>query len=304
MSSEKKERRLRSLLRLIAVLVVPPALALLVRAQTQDHARPVPATYDTLARFLPADASVVKVEPSSTRGLFRFEAATTEQAYSGEVTAQGTLLWLASPADLGSIPVNLRESLLRGSSLEQQRLERVQLMAFAVETKQRDGSEHARLLDALGNRVFEVTAGSEWKDDDGVEGLEHLPAPVARALRLHVGEMAPTRLQRGVELGARVYAATWRSGHGEQEVNILDDGLTLSLELPKDEPVPPVVLRQVAPDAQVRALILETYWLSDHNGVVVRALLPNGVEISPPTRHSSVETSEGLLAVEGGSGSL
>lgn len=280
------------LVQLAAALALIPAVALLARTAADKTARPVPAAFDTLARFLPVGASRPRVEPSNTKGIFRFKAESPGQEYSGEITARGTLIWLASPAEPDDLPAELRESLVEGSALQNPRLERVQLMAYEVETRRPDGSELERFLDPLGNLLFEVESAPEPGDgeagDDGIsERFEDLQAPVARALHRHLGATAPSRLQREVGLGARVLAAEWRSGHGDQEVKVLDSGLTLYVELPEDEPIPAEVLRLAPPDAEVEALLLETYWLSDTAGTVLKAVLSTGKTISAPQRHSS-----------------
>ncbi len=281
----QKRRRAGFLRRLATVLLVPPAVALLAHRVERDQARPVPAAYDTLARFLPSDAVVLDVDPTSTDGIHRFEASRPGQTYRGEVTAEGTLLWLSSPARVSVLPESLRESLLSDSSAPEPRVERVRILAYRVSGAASDGAEIVRFLDARGNALFHFEDLAEAQDGDGVEELSDLAGQVTQTLRPYLGGTPPTRVRQEQELGSTVHAVRWRSRHGEQEVKILESGLTLLLELADDEPVPPAVLAQVPREVRVTPTILEAYWLRDREGQVSKAVLANFIQISPPQSH-------------------
>lgn len=287
MTTNRRSRRTWALLQCGALVLTMPALVVLAKTVKAAYDRPVPAVYDTLARFLPANALNLRLEKSSASGIYRFEAQSSAGGLKGEVTTRGTFLWLASPAQANDLPRHLRESLLPGTSREQPRIERVHVMAFEIETMEPSGAELERFVDAQGHLLFEVVNEPETDELDVSENFEDLPAPVAGTILHHVGSRPLTRLQEEVELGSPIHAATWQSGHGEQEVKVLDSGLTLFLELPSDEPVPPEVLRQVPDAADVEALILETYWLLDRDGEVLRAVLSNGTPLFAPERHAS-----------------
>ncbi|MDH3254847.1 MAG: hypothetical protein OEM62_07650, partial [Acidobacteriota bacterium] len=133
-----------------------PALVVLAKTVKAAYDRPVPAVYDTLARFLPANALNLRLEKSSASGIYRFEAQSSAGGLKGEVTTRGTFLWLASPAQANDLPRHLRESLLPGTSREQPRIERVHVMAFEIETMEPSGAELERFVDAQGHLLFEV----------------------------------------------------------------------------------------------------------------------------------------------------
>ena len=282
-----RRRRLSPWLRLVALLAVSPVLALLTQTLARNSARPVPATYDTLARFLPPGTSTLDIEPSSVRGIYRFEATGADRDYRGEVTEEGMLLWLATPAKIGTLSPDLRHSLLRGSPFGGRLVDRVQVVAYQVATTRRaDDSSSVWVYDGMGEVLHEVDGATVGEDAAKIVEASRLPDAVARTISLHLGDSGPTRLQRQVVLGAKVHAVGWQSAHGEQELKVLDNGDTFLLALPSDEPVPSRVLSQVPPGAEVRAMLLETYQIRDPGSSAVKAVLANGVAISPPGRQS------------------
>ncbi len=286
MLETRDHKRLALLLQLAAAAAVLPALGVLAETLADRIARPAPAAYDTLARFLPADVTALEVRRSSSPAIYAFEAQTSRREITGEISRLGTLLWLAAPQDPADLPVDLREALLAGPTPgDSLRLERVQLMAYEMGL-QRPGGEQEHFLDASGRLLFEAETGPKAGDMDVSETLEDLDAPVARTLRHYLGDLLPIRIKREVELGTRVHTARWRSGYGEQEVKVLDNGLSLFVELPDDEPVPQAVLDRVPSGAEVQALILEAYWLRNADGVILKAALANGRPIVPPKRHA------------------
>lgn len=249
--------------------------ALLAHDLGDDARRPVPAAGDTLARFLPPGANVEDLEPTRTRGVFRFEAASAARRFSGEITTGGTLVRLSAQALPGSPDDAWPWSPAHADGP-------VLLTAFAARSFPRATS--ISYVDALGRTLF-VPGGDPpaMPAATGVR-LESLAPQVVAEVRRHVGPHRPTALGREVALGSRVHVVVWRSPHGRQRAGILDNGLTLFVELPADEPVPAPVSRRLAGADRIQALILFSYREPSPAGDRGQLVLANGVNLYEPSR--------------------
>jgi hypothetical protein len=226
------------------LLLLIPGLWLL--GQAYDHAarRPAPIHRDTLARFLPPDASIAAIERSPDPSIYRFEARSPRGDLEGELTQEGTLLWLSAPWESERVAAGPTEHLRQ--------------LAFEVTSPTVADGISCRLLSPHGKDIQGAPGACQpARDIEPLGGVTELPEPVLRTLRHYLrGREATTLAKLGC--APATYRATWSSGYGEQTLEVLEDGRPQLLILPPAEPVPEAVLLRSSAAESIRALILES----------------------------------------------
>lgn len=241
----------------------------------------VPASQDTLARFLPLGTPIPELEPSESPQVCSFSGQGADGAFRGEMSSSGTLLWWASDVEAADLPEEIRLALASGAGVENPKVERARILAFEIEVDGVEETAEEWFVDAFGNLLFDVEASPEAEEED-LESFDEVDAAVAGAITAHVGSRPVTSLTRSVELGTGIYEAEWNGSQGPQEVKVFGNGLTFFVELPKNEPIPEEVLKMVPPRGGVEALVLEAFWVRSAADSVLLALLGNGRWIVPP----------------------